>query len=472
MSITKSIKVRLTLWYVVAIAVLLTVFGAVASYLLSTNLYRNLDDSLRARVTEIEGSIKVQDRLVPGQPAQIQFEQKFNELVMLYNADGALLQRLGPNVKFSNIEDPVKNALFGQSSYLSATTTEGQQVRLYFSPFNVDSRTRIAIVVGRLPSDIESLLSIFRQVIAYSALLALLLAGAGGLFLAGRALGPVGHMADVARDIGESDLSRRIEVQSDDELGHLASTLNGMIARLEEAFVKQRRFVADASHELRTPLAILQAESSLALDKRRTQAEYKRSLEVVAQEVAYMSEIVGKLLLLARSDSGAEPVVFQEVSLADLFSKVAQDVEVLAQEKGVRFGLGALENLTVKGDHLKLRQLFLNILDNAVRYTPSGGAVSGSVTRRNGSAVVTVEDTGAGIAAEHLPFIFERFYRVDKARSRADGGTGLGLAIAMSIAKMHEGTIEVESQVDKGTVVRIVLPAAPTAPPPQGPQTP
>jgi two-component system, OmpR family, sensor histidine kinase ArlS len=463
MSITKSIKFRLTVWYVAAIAFLLAVFGAVASYQLSTNLYRNLDDSLRARVGEIEGSIKVQDRLVPGQAPQIQFEQKFNELVMLYNADGALLQRLGPNVKFSNIEDPIKNALFGQSSYLSATTTEGQEVRLYFSPFNVDSRTRIAIVVGRLPSDIESLLSIFRQVIVYSALLAVILAGAGGMFLAGRALGPVGHMADVAREIGESDLSRRIEVQGDDELGHLASTLNGMIARLEEAFGKQRQFVADASHELRTPLAIIQAESSLALDKRRTQAEYRKSLEVVAQEVAYMTEIVGKLLLLARSDSGAEPVQFQEINVADLFTKLAQDVEVLAQEKGLRFSLGPMESLTVKGDRLKLRQLFLNILDNAVRYTPAGGAVTGSVTRRNGSAVVTIEDTGAGIAPEHLPFIFDRFYRVDKARSRADGGTGLGLAIAMSIAKMHDGTIEVESQVDKGTLVRVVLPAVPPA---------
>jgi signal transduction histidine kinase len=129
-----------------------------------------------------------------------------------------------------------------------------------------------------------------------------------------------------------------------------------------------------------------------------------------------------------------------------------------------------MESLTVKGDRLKLRQLFLNILDNAVRYTPSGGSVTASVVRRNGSAVVTIEDTGAGIPAEHLPFIFDRFYRVDKARSRAEGGTGLGLAIAMSIAKMHDGTIEVESQVDKGTLVRVVLPAVTTALPPQGPQ--
>ena len=459
MSITKSIKFRLTIWYVVAIAVLLAVFGGIAYYQLRKSLYRNLDVSLQARVAEIEASIKVDAR-------QVYFEQKFNDLVMIYDADGALLQRLGPNVRFSHIEDTVKNALFGETSFLSATTTEGQAVRLYAAPFNADSRTRIAIIVGRLPSDVENLLSIFRQVIIYSALIAILLAGAGGMFLAGRTLGPVGHIADVAKEIGESDLSRRIDVQTDDELGHLATTLNGMIARLEEAFKKQRQFVADASHELRTPLAILQAESTLVLDKRRTQAEYKKSLELVSQEVAYMSEIVGKLLLLARSDAGSEPVNFQEVNVTDLFGKLAQDVESLAQEKSVRFSLGPMENLMVKGDRLKLRQLFLNILDNAVRYTPSGGAVTSSITRRNGSAVVSIEDTGVGIPAEHLPFVFDRFYRVDKARSRADGGTGLGLAIAMSIAKMHGGEIEVESQVDKGTVVRIILPAVP----PQAPQ--
>jgi heavy metal sensor kinase len=435
----------------IAILVLLAVFGTVAYFMLSKNLYRNLDEALQTRVTELEGSIK----LVNG---QISFEQKFNDLVFIYNADGALLQRLGPNIGFPHIEKIVQQALLGQSSFLTATTTEGQNVRMYGAPFNVDSRTRIAVIVGRLPQDIQNMLAIFRRVIIYSALAVLLLAGVGGMFLTNRTLKPVDHITDIARGIGESDLSRRIEIQSDDEMGRLASTLNGMIARLEEAFNRQRQFAADASHELRTPLAVIQAESSLALDKKRTQAEYRKSLEVVSQEVAYMSEIIGKLLQLVRGDASSEQLNLDEVNLRDLWAELTSDLEALAQEKGLQFLQGPMDNLSVMGDKLTLRQLFLNILDNAIRYTPSGGSITGSLIKKEENAVVSISDTGVGISAEHLPFIFDRFYRVDKARSRAEGGTGLGLAIASSIAKMHGGYIEIESQVGKGSSFHIILP--------------
>jgi heavy metal sensor kinase len=451
MSILKSIKFRLTVWYLVAILLLLAVFGTVAYIMLSKNLYRNLDEGLRARVAELENSIAVENN-------QISFEEKFNDLVLIYDADGALLQRLGPNVRFANIEEVVQQALFGQTGYLTAATTEGQEVRLYAAPFNLDSRTRIAVIVGRLTREIQDVLSIFKVVIIYSALGVLILAGVGGIFLADRTLKPVDHMTDIAREIGEGDLSRRIDIQSEDEMGRLAATLNWMIARLEEAFQKQRQFAADASHELRTPLAIIQAESSLALDRRRTQAEYKRSLELVSSEVIYMSEIIGKLLLLAREEAGTEPTNFQEVNVKDLISELSSDLETLAQEKGVAFSVGPLDDLIVRGDRFKLRQLFLNILDNAIRYTPSGGTVSSSLVRKNGNALVSVSDTGMGIPAEDLPFIFDRFYRVDKARSRADGGLGLGLAIASSIARLHGGQIEVESQVGKGSTFYISLP--------------
>ena len=451
MSIYKSIKFRLTVWYLIAIVLPLVAFGAVAYFMLSKNLYRNLDLALQVRVAELQNSITVTDH-------QISFEQKFNDLVLIYDADSVLLQRLGPNVRFSIIEKMVQQALFGQSGFLTTPTTEGQGVRLYAAPFNLDSRTRVAIIVGRLTSEIQDMLSIFRVIIIYSALAVVLLAGVGGMFLANRTLQPVDHITDIAREIGEGDLSRRINIQSEDELGRLASTLNWMIARLEEAFQKQRQFAADASHELRTPLAIIQAESSLALDKKRTQVEYRRSLDLVSQEVTYMSEIIGKLLLLARNDAGIEPLNLQEVNVKDLFTELSSDVEALAQEKGVAFNLGPMDNLTVKGDRFRLRQLFLNVLDNAIRYTPSGGTVSSLLVRKNGSALVSISDTGMGIPAEDLPFIFDRFYRVDKARSRPDGGLGLGLAIASSIAKLHGGGIEVESQVGKGSTFQITLP--------------
>jgi heavy metal sensor kinase len=451
----KSIKFRLTLSYLAAIALVLIVFGTVAYNLLSRNLYRNLDESLRARVTELQNSIKIDgDRVM--------FDQKVNELVMIYDADGKLIQRLGPNVQFSGIERVVAQALFGKSDYESLSTSSGPDVRLYAAPFNVDSKTRVAIVVGRLPNDIISMLAVFRQVVLYASLVVLALTGFGGMFLAERTLKPVERITDIARGIGESDLSRRIDVESEDELGRLAETLNGMIARLEEAFQKQRRFVADASHELRTPLAVIQAESSLVLEKKRPEGEYRTSLELVSQEVAYMSDIVSKLLLLARSDAGSEPVDLKYVNVADLMTELAQDADALAQEKGVLFKLGPMDSLTVRGDRIKLRQLFLNILDNAIRYTPEGGTVSSSLAGKEGRAIATFTDTGIGIPEEHLPLIFDRFYRVDKARTYAEGGTGLGLAIATSIAKMHGGEILVESRTGEGTTVRVVLPLADT----------
>ncbi len=181
---------------------------------------------------------------------------------------------------------------------------------------------------------------------------------------------------------------------------------------------------------------------------------------MVAQEVSYMSEIIGKLLVLARSDAGFEPLNFQEVNIAALLGELSQDVEALAQEKGLQLSFGPMDGILVRGDRVRLRQLFLNILDNALRYTPAGGTITGSVVRKDDLAVTSIGDTGTGIAAEHLPFIFDRFYRADKVRTDGEGGTGLGLSIATSIAKIHGGTIEVESEVGAGTTFRILLPLA------------
>jgi len=459
MTIHKTIKFRLTIWYLVVIAVLLVVFGTFAYYLLRNNLYRSLDRSLQARALELQRTIRVEgDRIL--------FDQKAEEFVLIYNADGVLEKRLGPNVEFSNIGEAVQQALFGIDSFVTAESKEGPDVRLCAVPLNVNSQTRVALVVGRLPNDILDMLAMFRMAILNSSILLLVLAGVGGWFLAGRTLKPVERIADIARSIGESDLSRRIDVETDDELGRLARTLNGMIARLEEAFIKQRRFVADASHELRTPLAVIQAESSLVLEKPRDPEQYRRSLELVSQEVDYMSEIVGKLLVLARSDAGSEQLNVQDIDLAGLLAELEQDLEALAQERGLNLDFVPLDPLTVRGDRVRLRQLFMNLLDNALRYTPAGGSVTGSIVRRDDLAVVTIGDTGIGIPAEHLPFIFDRFYRVDKARTGGEGGTGLGLSIATSIARMHGGSIEVESEVGAGSTFRVLLPLGGPVPKP------
>jgi len=453
MRFLKTIKFRLTMWYLMTMVVLLLVFGTAAYFMLSHNLHQNLDDSLRRRANELQASLEVTD-------GGVDFTAKLSELVLIYDANQALMQKLGPNVEFVNIAGIVNQALYGETSFLTATTSDGQEVRLYAIPFTVDSKTRIAVIIGWPVAEIKGVLETFRSILGFSALTLVLLAAVGGLFLANRTLRPVDRITGTAQEIGESGLHRRIDVRSEDELGRLATTLNRMMERIEAAFDRQRQFTADASHELRTPLSIIQAESSLALDRERSAGEYRKALEVVSQEVTYMSDIIGKLLFLARGDTGKEPVEFKDVNLKELIEELALDMEVLARDKGVGFNIGPLENLTIKGDRIQLRQLFLNILKNAVTYTPSGGNISSSVACRKETAVVTISDTGIGIPSEHLPYVFERFYRVDKARSRAEGGSGLGLAIAKYVAEAHGGKIDVESQVGKGSIFQVILPLA------------
>jgi heavy metal sensor kinase len=447
----KSIKFRLTTRYLLVVLALLVAFGGTAYLLLSRNLYQTFDDSLRLRAESVGASIHTE--------GGISFEGTNSELAAVYDDKGTLLVEFGPAGQFKDIDDLVSRAVFGQASYRTSHAADGQQLRLYVTPYDLEPGWRVAIAVGGLTAQIQDQLAAFRTILAYSTLSVLALATAGGFILAGRLLKPIDRITGTAREIGESALNRRIQVSGDDELGTLASTLNEMMGRLELAFDRQKQFTADASHELRTPLAVIQAESTLALEKDRPAEEYRKSLELVSQEVAYMSSIIEKLLFLARSDSG-QPVLYdvEPLNLKDLLLEIEPDIRTLAEEKGLTFRFEAAGGVLVTGDRIRLRQLFLNILQNAVNYTVPGGSVKLSLSSHRKNALVVVSDTGIGIPAEHLPHIFQRFYRADKSRSRAEGGTGLGLAIARHIAEAHGGSIEVESHPGQGSRFKVTLP--------------
>jgi signal transduction histidine kinase len=275
-----------------------------------------------------------------------------------------------------------------------------------------------------------------------------------------RALTPVDEITRAAQGINSKNLSKRLRVpQSGDELQRLSETLNGMLARLEAAFNRITQFTADAAHELRTPLALMRTTTEVSLRTSATVSEYREAQAQTLEEMEKTSALLEKLMLLARADAGVETLQRSPVNLADIFREACRKVRGLAEAKQVTFheNIGN-RTLVVEGDSHALHRLFLILIDNAVKYTPSGGLITVSLARSDEFAVAEVRDTGIGIAAEDLPHIFERFYRADKARSREFGGVDLGLSIARWEAQAHGGEIEVESELGQGSVFRVHLP--------------
>jgi heavy metal sensor kinase len=280
-----------------------------------------------------------------------------------------------------------------------------------------------------------------------------------GYWLARKALAPVDQMTATAAEITSTRLDRRLdEPVTDDELSCLARTFNAMIARLQRSFEEVRRFTADAAHELRTPLATMRTEAEVALRSPRSPERDARVLENLLEEIERLTRLVSHLLFLCREDTGVGVGDLQPMRLDDVVRDVGEHMQVMAREKGVTLVIDLPETCRVNGNTDRLRQLFFNLFDNAIKYTPTPGKVTVQVEALNGQVHATVTDTGIGIKAEHLPLVFNRFYRVDPSRSPETEGSGLGLAICQSIAEAHRGRIEIESTLGSGTRVSLVLP--------------
>jgi len=303
----------------------------------------------------------------------------------------------------------------------------------------------------------------------------LLIAMGGGYWLANRALWPVKAITRTAQEISETDLDRRLSIHTGDELGELAGTFDRMLDRLQAAFNRQRQFTADASHELRTPLAIIGLETDRALSTGRDAAEYRRVLQVIRSENQSMTRLVGELLTLARMDAGQVTLKREPLDLSDVVLEVVERYAPLAAQKGIQIQTGDLPELPVEADRQFLAQMVGNLVDNAIKYSPAGSGqwvraetgMSPVVAGSPAQAWVRISDNGPGIAQEHLPHLFDRFYRVDSARSHnpdeeehADQipGSGLGLSIVKWIAEVHGGCARVQSQPGEGTSFEVKIP--------------
>ncbi len=342
----------------------------------------------------------------------------------------------------------------GPGAFGLARRSDGERWRVYVMPHGVHAENLVtAMPLNHLDASIES----FRRL-----MLVMALAGSAGAFLvgwilAGRATRPITVLTETAGAIARSrEFSHRVPGDpTRDELGRLADTFNTMLSNLEQAYATQQRFIADASHELRAPLTLIQANLELARRPAMPPADQATALGEAYTETSRLTRLVADLLALARADAGT-PIRHERVELDRLVMEVLGETKRLAREH--RLAVDGLEPCTVSGDPDRLRQLLVILLDNALKYTPPGGRVALRLRRERDTAVITVSDTGVGISSEHLPHVFERFYRVDPGRSRDPGGTGLGLQIARWIVEQHGGSIELNSRPDEGTTAVVRLP--------------
>jgi heavy metal sensor kinase len=285
-------------------------------------------------------------------------------------------------------------------------------------------------------------------------------AAIGGYLLARRALRPVADMIAEAKTITAENLSARLSVDNpDDEIGRLARMFNETLARLESSFDQLKRFTADASHELRTPLTAIRSVGEVALSEHRSDAEYRETISSMLEETDRLARLVDTLLMLARADARSVKLQRDKIDLRSLAREVVDHLAALHEEKHQTVVTDRNGPVIVIADRLVLRQAVINLLDNAIKYSPDGATIRVAVSRRDRSALLDVADTGPGIPAEHRAHIFDRFYRVDKARSRHLGGAGLGLSIARSAVELHGGSISLESS-ENGSTFRVQLPLA------------
>jgi heavy metal sensor kinase len=455
-----TIRARLTLWYVALLAVILVAFSGLLYVSLSRSLGQEMDLTLSTEAERLISSMDYENGAA--QLGEGPDNLRVGTVAALYDSSGAHLLAYDPRQPLPVLPQALSRAAQGGQTFVTAPIQDGTQWRVLTTAVTENGVLIGILQVGRPIAEVDATLRQLALLLAVTVPLTLLVASAGGLFLAGRALNPIDRITRAAAVIGADDLSRRLNFRgTHDEVGRLAATFDGMLDRLDRSFRRQRQFAADASHELRTPLTMLGSQIDVALDQDRTPSEYQEVLRSLREDAQRMTQLVGELLTLARADAGQQLLTTEELDLGELVHSVVQAMQPLATERGVQLSAQVQSEVPVSGDQMRLTQLLINLVDNALRHTPPEGRVLVSLTHEGGRARLRIADTGAGIAAEHLPHLFERFYRADPSRARADGGAGLGLAIGQWIAAAHGGRIAVESELGHGSAFTVDLPLAP-----------
>jgi len=452
-----SIRLKLTAWYVAILLASLSIFGVSAFFAMKKGIETSVDENLEGQAAGIE---ELMGRVLNEEPTRLHDELREHAELREQADFSQVCDKSGHWIYRSRLMASHEVPVPATASY-SAYNLEagGLPLRVMVREINAGG-DRYRIQVAAPMDDFYDAIDRFNWVVLLLSPLLLILASGGGYWLSRRALAPVDQISRAAQDINSNNLAKRLDVpQSGDELQRLSQTLNSMLERLEASFNRITQFTADASHELRTPLALMRTTTEVSLRTSQTVADYREAQQEVLAELEKTSSLVEKLMLLARADAGVETLQYSPLNLAECLRDACKDGRIFADAKQLTF----VENiesseLIVAGDLHALHRLFLILMDDAVKYTPSGGSITVGLKRSDDSAVAEIRDTGIGIAAEDVPHIFDRFYRADKARSREFGGVGLGLSIARWVAEAHRGSIEVQSTRGSGSVFRVRLP--------------
>ncbi len=458
-----SIRFRIAVWYFLTAAPIVAGLAIGSWFAMRASMYYGIDNEIYRQSMLVRQFIENK-----GDDAIIELQQDARHgseiplaggLFQIYDANRKLLFET-PELARHHASLPPPEFLHDRPIF-GDSASSGDRVRLgtWFREIN---GKQFLIQAAQPLREFDQSLSVFSQVLWVVVPVLLLSLAAAGFWLSGRAMTPVEQINREARAIGPENLTARLSVpEPEDELRTLSETLNAMLERIESSMNQVTQFTADASHELRAPFALIQSAAEYLLRRERSREETVEALQEILQEVKQTSSLVDRLLKLARSDSGHNPLLAVPLDLTSLLTEVAENARSLAENKQIDF-TSHLDGppTPVMGDEISLRELFLILLENAVKYTPKGGAVDLILIRDTGQATIEVRDTGIGIASEDLPRVFDRFWRADKARSREMGGVGLGLSIAKWIVDQSRGTIRVESELGRGSNFVVHLPAS------------
>jgi signal transduction histidine kinase len=500
----RSLRAQLSLWHAALLAVTLVSLAGLTYVMLRQMLHSRADAALEDYAETTAKTIAA--TLYQSTVGQRQLPKFLSNDLQSW---GRYIQVIDSRGNVREVSDALRShplpvsttalvrGMKGQSTFETVTNLGEHPVRIVTVPVQMGGKVPYLVQAGASLEGVDATLQRASAILLVLTPSVLLVGMLGGWLLVGRSLKPVDEMTRTALEIESSSLDRRIvPPRTDDEIGRLAAAFNEMIARLDRSFRQIQQFTADASHELKTPLTTMRGEAEVALMTDLTPAEYRKVLRSVIEEVERMSAIVENLLLLARTDANAVQLRRETVAFHEIMMTVYEQMEAIARRKGVSLELEEIDEAHVEGDPLWLQQIVTNLLNNAIKYTPEGGEVrvalkgegrgkkgkegegegkKGKEGEDNGDiplhpppspsfpfAVLSVSDTGVGIPPEHLPHIFDRFYRVDAGRSRDAGGSGLGLNIVKWAVEAHGGTIEVSSEVGKGTTFTVRLPQSKT----------